>query len=457
MSNVPPPLTTSAPTAAPGSPLRGTLKSALATLVLMLLALMFWQLLDQLRETQKTQRQYTIDHTADLAAQVSLNMALNAQIALNLLPIVEQPQSADEQQELLRKLQKSLPDLVSLALLSPSGRILNDSASNSEDADYLAELVRRSRAQPHYFSNAIDGSVVHLLLHQASGSTRGYWALRLKPTFFSSLTNINEAGDRPLWLVENRFNHQIISRDESLPLVNPGTLTEDDVANSVLTVPLSSSDWQLRGLFDRQRVLEELLPAFIGKCLLGLAFSMLPFIVLLNMRRRQRQLHEGRRRYQEIFEGTGVALCVLDMASLKNVFDKAQLHSNEQLHAWLAVPEQRRQLLQALRVTEVNQVALQLLNVNTSQQAWDLLIDGNPVDGSAIGNQMLEAVLNQQEQLELEIKLLDATGRDQHLWLVLRLPQNPADYKAVILSITDITSRKLIELSLQCAKGFGPT
>ncbi|VVP18714.1 bifunctional diguanylate cyclase/phosphodiesterase [Pseudomonas fluorescens] len=454
MSNVPPPLTTSAPTAAPGSPLRGTLKSALAILVLMLLALMFWQLLDQLRETRKTQRQYTIDHTADLAAQVSLNMALNAQIALNLLPIVEQPQSADEQQELLRKLQKSLPDLVSLALLSPSGRILNDSASNSEDADYLAELVRRSRAQPHYFSNAIDGSVVHLLLHQASGSTRGYWALRLKPTFFSSLTNINETGDRPLWLVENRFNHQIISRDESLPLVNPGTLTEDDVSNSVLTVPLSSSDWQLRGLFDRQRVLEELLPAFIGKCLLGLAFSMLPFIVLLNMRRRQRQLHEGRRRYQEIFEGTGVALCVLDMASLKNIFDKAQLHSNEQLHAWLAVPEQRRQLLQEMRVTEVNQVALQLLNVNTSQQAWDLLIDGNPVDGSAIGNQMLEAVLNQHEQLELEINLLDATGRDQHLWLVLRLPQNPADYKAVILSITDITSRKLIELSLQERERF---
>jgi hypothetical protein len=77
----------------------------LATLVLLLLALLFWQLLDQLRETQKNQRQYTIDYTADLAAQVSLNMALNAQIALNLLPIVEQPQSPDEQQELLRKLQ----------------------------------------------------------------------------------------------------------------------------------------------------------------------------------------------------------------------------------------------------------------------------------------------------------------------------------------------------------------
>lgn len=454
MSNVPSPLTTSAPITAPGSPLRGTLIGALATLVLLLLALLFWQLLDQLRETQKNQRQYTIDYTADLAAQVSLNMALNAQIALNLLPIVEQPQSPDEQQELLRKLQKSLPDLVSLALLSPSGVILNDSADNSEDADFLSELVRRSGAQRHYFSNAIDGSAVHLLLHQASGSTRGYWALRLKPTFLSSLTNLTEVTGRPQWLVENRFNHQIISRDEALPLVNPGTLTQDDVANSVLTVPLSSSDWQLRGLFDRQRVLEELLPAFIGKCLLGLAFSMLPFIVLLNMRRRQRQLHEGRRRYQEIFEGTGVALCVLNISGLKNAFDKAQLQNTEQLQAWLAVPQSRRQLLQELRITEVNQVALKLLNVTTPAQAWKLLIDGNPLGDSAIGNQVLEAVLNQQKQLELEIKLENASGRDQHLWLVLRLPEDPEDYKAVILSITDITSRKLIELSLLEREGF---
>jgi len=119
LSNALPPVSVSAPSPATGSPLRGTLKGTLATLVLLLLALLFWQLLDQLRETQNSQRQYTIDYTADLAAQVSLNMALNAQIALNLLPIVEQPQNADEQQALLRKLQRSLPELRSLALLSP--------------------------------------------------------------------------------------------------------------------------------------------------------------------------------------------------------------------------------------------------------------------------------------------------------------------------------------------------
>nr|BFE94015.1 hypothetical protein GCM10020185_45510 [Pseudomonas brassicacearum subsp. brassicacearum] len=185
MSNVTPPLSPRAPAVVPGSPLRGTLKGGLATLVLLLLGLLFWQLLDQLRETQQQQRQYTIDYTADLAAQVSLNMALNAQIALNLLPIVEQPQTGDEQRALVRKLQQSLPELRSLALLSPSGRVLSDSDADSHDADYLGELVRRSRAQAHYFSNAEDGSVVHLLLHQASGSSRGYWALRLNPKFFS--------------------------------------------------------------------------------------------------------------------------------------------------------------------------------------------------------------------------------------------------------------------------------
>ncbi|MHC8385389.1 sensor domain-containing protein [Pseudomonas sp. LB3P14] len=454
MSNVSPPSSVSALNPATGSPLRGSLKGALAMLVLLLLALLFWQLLDQLRDTQRHQRQYNIDYTADLASQVSLNMALNAQIALNLLPIVEQPKSADELQVLLRTLQKSLPDLRSLALLSPSGKVLSDSADDSNDADYLSELVRRSRAQSHYFSNANDGSMVHLLLHQASGSTRGYWVLRLTPTFFSSLTKPNEAGIRPLWLVENRVNHQIVSRDDAQPLATPALMSPDELANSVLTVPLGSSDWQLRGLFDRQRVIEHLLPAFIGKCLLGLAFSLLPFIALLNIRRRQRQVHEGRRRYQDIFEGTGVALCVLDVYGLKSFFDKAQLHSSEQLKAWLETPQQRQHLLQELRITEVNLVALQLLNVNACDQAWKLLIDGNPQDGTAIGNQVLEAVLNQQRQLELEIKLQDANGRDQHLWLVLRLPEDLDDYKAVILSITDITSRKLVELSLLEREGF---
>ncbi|MEK1910444.1 MAG: EAL domain-containing protein [Pseudomonas chlororaphis] len=451
MSNATPPFSLRAPAPASGSPLRGTVKGVLATLVLLLLALLFWQLLDQLQQTRKDQRQHAIDYNADLAEHISLNLALNAQIALNLLPIVEPPQNAEQQQLLLKKLQLSLPDLQSIALLDAKGQLISDSGADGQDAAWLAELTNRSRGQRYYYSNATNGALVQLLLHQPSGALKSYWVLRLAPSFVQSLEPSPDQGFHPTWVIENRLNQKTLSRDDG----SSTPVSTDDIANSVLVAPLGNSDWQLRGLFDERAVIEQLLPAFIAKCLLGLAFSLLPVIALLNMRRRQRQLHEGRRRYQDIFEGTGVALCVLDISGLPAFLDKAQLHDSEQLKAWLEHnPQQRQLLLEELRVTEVNQVALRLLNVDSCEQAWKLLIEGSPLHSSAIGNQLLETVINQHKQLELEIRLSDAQGHDQHLWLVLRLPEDPCDYRAVILSISDITSRKLIELSLLEREGF---
>ena len=455
MSKVTPPTPLRAAHIAPGAPLHGTLKGALATLVLMLLALLFWQLLDQLQQNQKNQQQYTIDYSADLAEQISLNMALSAKIALNLLPMVEPPRNDEQQQALMRTLQRSLPELRSFALLAPSGALISDSAKDSQDRAWLEELVQRSHSQPYYLSNNADGTLIYLLLQQPSGGSKMYWALRLAPSYLSNLTRQDGQGQRPMWAIENRLNHRVVSRDSGMPAQWGSALTPDELNKSVLVTPLSKSDWQLRGLFDRSAVLEQLLPAFIGKCLLGLAFSLIPVIVLLNMRRRQRQVHEGRRRYQDIFEGTGVALCVLDLSGLKAFFDKSKLQTREQWQVWLRNnAAERQQLLKELRVTEVNQVAVRLLNVSSCEQAWERLIDDCPRNATAIGFQVLEAVLTQQKQLELEIQLNDFAGNDQYLWLVMRLPEQQDDFKAVILSISDITSRKLIELSLVERESF---
>lgn len=455
MSKVTPPTPLRAAHLAPGAPLHGPLKGALATLVLLLLALLFWQLLDQLQQNQKNQQQYTIDYSADLAEQISLNMALSAKIALNLLPMVEAPRDSEQQQALMLTLQRSLPELRSVALLAPSGAMISDSAPDSQDAAWLEELVQRSHGQAYYLSNNDEGSLIYLLLHQPSGGSRVYWALRLAPEYLTNLTRQDSPGQRPAWAIENRLNQRIISRDSGMPAKWASVLTPDELNKSVLVTPLSKSDWQLRGLFDRSAVLEELLPAFIGKCLLGLAFSLVPVIVLLNMRRRQRQVHEGRRRYQDIFEGTGVALCVLDLSGLNTFFERAHLRSHEQLNAWRhANPDDYRQLLNELRITEVNQVAVRLLNVGSCEDAWERLISDCPNNVTSIGYQILEAVLTQQDQLELEIHLSDVAGNDQYLWLVMRLPEQQDDFKAVILSISDITSRKLIELSLVERESF---
>jgi len=455
LTNANPPSSARGANPASTPPLRGTLKGILATLVLFLLVLLFWQLIDQFQQTRQLHRQNSIDSSADMAERVSLNMALNAQIALNLLPIFDKPNNREELLALLDRVRVSMPDLQSIALLDDKGVLISDSAADSHDAAFLAEQIKHSnRKQAYYFTNDDHGSAVHLLLQQASGESNGYWVLRLSPRLFQDLTRPGNQDAGASWLIENRNNHLVISRDDDIA-PTPVLLNADEEANSVLVTPLSNSDWQLRGLFDPRKVIEDLLPALIGKCLLGLGLSLLPVLALLNMRRRQLQVTEGRRRYQDIFEGTGVALCVLDLSGLPGFLEQHRLLDSESLKHWIAHdPEHRRLLMQELRITEVNLVALRLLNVDSRESAWQCLIDGCPSNAAGIGYALVEALLNRQNQLELEIKLSDGQGQDQHLWLVMRLPEDSSDYSSVILSITDITSRKLIELSLLEREGF---
>ncbi|RJG14302.1 EAL domain-containing protein [Pseudomonas cavernicola] len=162
-----------------------------------------------------------------------------------------------------------------------------------------------------------------------------------------------------------------------------------------------------------------------------------------------RVLQETRRRYQDIFEGSGIALCVLDLAGLRHYLLHQGLHDHGSLSQWLeGHPQRHQELLQQLRVTESNQVALRLLGVRSAEQAWQHLIDCGPVRADGIRFQLIAAVLGGQSQLELESRVVTPQGHERHLWLVLRLPELPEDYHAVTLSISDITSRKRVELSL---------
>ncbi len=309
------------------------------------------------------------------------------------------------------------------------------------------------RTAGYYYGNNSDGTVAYLMLRHPGGTTNGYWLLRMNPDLLQDLAR-NTVNNRPRWLIENTQTGRTLSRSAP-PLAPVSAVDPQDIDDTVLLTPLSNSDWQLRGLFNDRLAAEHLLPGLIGKSLLGLLFSMLPVVALFNMRRRQRQLHEGRRRYHDIFEGTGVALCVLDLSSLPGFLEREKIRDSRTLKQWLdSQPHHPHQLLEQLRITEVNQVAMQLLEVESEDGAWLKLISDCPKTGPAIGYPLVEAILDQLQQLELEIKLSDARGQDQHLWLVLRLPDTRQDYHAVILSITDITNRKLIELSLQERESF---
>ncbi|MGQ7956232.1 EAL domain-containing protein [Pseudomonas sp. SP16.1] len=162
-----------------------------------------------------------------------------------------------------------------------------------------------------------------------------------------------------------------------------------------------------------------------------------------------RVLQETRRRYQDIFEGSGVALCVLDLSGLRSFLLQQRLRDGDSLQRWLQADARHHELLlEQLRITEANQVALNLLGVRSTEQAWQQLIDCGPLQPDDLRYRLAVAVLEGPNLVELETQLVTAQGLQRHVWLVLRLPEMIQDYQAVTLSIGDITSRKRIELSL---------
>ncbi|WP_041770132.1 EAL domain-containing protein [Metapseudomonas resinovorans] len=162
-----------------------------------------------------------------------------------------------------------------------------------------------------------------------------------------------------------------------------------------------------------------------------------------------RVLQETRRRYQDIFEGGGIALCVLDLAELRKHLIQQGMRDRASLAAWLrANPQRHPELLKLLRITEINQVGMRLLEVNSNEQAWRQLIGSQPLREGGIRFQLMTALLGGSKHLEMESQFVTPQGQVRHIWLVVHLPDMIQDLEAVTLSINDITSRKEVELSL---------
>ena len=84
---------------------------------------------------------------------------------------------------------------------------------------------------------------------------------------------------------------------------------------------------------------------------------------------------------------------------------------------------EQRSLLLELKITEINQVARQLLNIDCHEGAWQRLIDGTGDGRDSVGMQLIDALIEQRPLLELEVRLPAPLGGELHLWLMARLPQ----------------------------------
>ena len=307
-----------------GAHLRGSLKGALALLALILLGLLLWQLFAQFRHTQADLRQQSLATSAELADHLSLNMALKAQQSLNLVQPYVKPPAPVALPSLLATLQARLPALRDLAWLDATGQVRSDTLAGSPDRQLIDDLLQLNQGRAFFYGNDADNQRLYLLLRQPTEQDRGYWLLRLSRDYYQELTRHLDGPTHPLWLLENSRSGEVIER-------HGHRQTSEDPLQSVMLAFIDDSTWQLSGLFDAGLARDRLLPALLGKCVLVLFCALLPVLALINMRRRQRALQEDRRRYQEIFEGTGVALCVLDLSSLPGQLDRYHLRNRAAL------------------------------------------------------------------------------------------------------------------------------
>lgn len=430
-----------------GTPLHGSIKSALALLALVLLALLFWQLVDQFQRTQAEQRQRALDYSTDLTAQVDGGMALYAQIGLNQMLSNPSWATSSDKAALLDNLRQALPDLHSVAWLDETGRVIADSVAQSSDQDEIRRIAARTAGQSYFYSNSANGDWIYLLLNQPASRDGARWLLRLQPGVYEALTHQAARAITEHWLLENHLTGQVVRREDNTPHT-AAQLSAQEHEQSLMMSRLSNSDWQLRTLYDANQARRALIPSLLAKCLLGILLSLLPGIALLNMRRRQRELQAGRRRYQDIFDGTGVALCVLDLSEVQVFLHGIAIKRREELDRWLSIhPDRLPLLMKQLRITEINQVAVSLLGTDVNQGQWQQLLEGSD-SSRGVGYQVVEALLDRQHEVEIEVRLTDANGLDQYVWVMVRFPEQTDDYHAVILSLSDNTRRKQIELSL---------
>jgi diguanylate cyclase (GGDEF)-like protein/PAS domain S-box-containing protein len=160
-------------------------------------------------------------------------------------------------------------------------------------------------------------------------------------------------------------------------------------------------------------------------------------------------LEDTRRRYQDIFEGSGVALCVLDLLDLRLFLDAQGLQHSSQLQTWLNLdPQHHVELLQRIRISEVNKVALQLLGVDSPDQVWDHLIGYAPLRQGGARHALITTLLDGERDMMVESRMHTPQGHERYVWLNLQLPESRDELRAVTLSVHDITSRKRVELSL---------
>lgn len=291
-----------------------------------------------------------------------------------------------------------------------------------------------------------------------------YWLLTLDDRVLSRLVSA-QAAHSYSWLLEDAGHARVMARQQRdrLVFLDNAPLSSIEREQVLVSAPVAGTLWQVRGLVEPEYYRGQLGRMVTYKLLLFAAFVLgliLVLWVLTRMQRLNRRLDAdskaslqhmqiSERRYRDIFQGVGMALCLLDLSTLRVFLRDRRIDSQQALDQWLeANPERHQELLATIRILDANQVTLDLLALQAVEELDTLFHQDQSLRAGGARYQLVLAVIQGKTRMELETPLRTRRGTLRWLWVVMCLPEQVEDYRAVTLSMTDVTTRRRVEASM---------
>ncbi|NJL82020.1 MAG: PAS domain S-box protein [Chloroflexaceae bacterium] len=168
-----------------------------------------------------------------------------------------------------------------------------------------------------------------------------------------------------------------------------------------------------------------------------------------DLKQAEAALEGSEARYRSIFENAGVSIWIKDFSQLKTWLDELKARGVRDLRAYFQdCPAALEQAIELVTVKEVNQHSLKLFGATSKEE---LLASLTQIFTAATRSVFLEKVLALADgcrYFEAETRLKTLRGQYIHVFFTLAFP-NSDSYDRVLVSILDISDRKLVEDTLR--------
>ena len=421
---------------------------------ILLATLMVWQTLQDFR-LLRHQHQIQVEESVWLtASQIGLNLEVKSLALAELLDNLysEKPDQAVESAATL------LPGLRGVT------RVLIPGAPGTDSIPPWMPSVRGLHMSGYSF--ALDSDVDHGALYWsiASENAGQFWVLEVEDREISTLVSAQPAQGYS-WLLEDSGHARVLARQESGHVVylDNKPMSAPERSQVVVSAPVAGTLWQVRGLIEPGYYLQRMGQAVRLKVFLVAGFILILLVVVWTMARMRRinqallernqasfaHVEDTERRYRDIFQGVGIALCQFDLSRLRAWLLREGIYNQGTLDAWLdANPQRHKEIFSNLEVVDANQVALDLTGQSSVDGVESVLQRDDKVRRDSARYKIILAVVNRTPRLEFETPFVVPSGKVRHAWIIMRLPENAEDYHAVTVSLSDISARRKIELSM---------